>query len=245
MSSGATPCLRKAAEKIRCEVAAATLGLMWQRNSLRSTACSSWSALTSASRRATSSVTTARSVGGGVKDTWVSILPGWGFCRGGLSHFKFCISFSGALGTCKILEQAYWELTELCFHLKSEFRAIWSHLLCWGHGCAGKPCPCVKWLRKDLNPLVPRPPLSAAVPADELQKGVIELLQASSVLRRFTGQWLCQSTQTLERGTVGRKHRKIAEAQYVARSTCDQCPHKELTPAKLPGQLPPDSPTSP
>lgn len=46
--------------------------------------------------------------GDGVKDTWVSILPGWGFW-GGLS--QLCIPFSGALlSTCKILERPYWEL---------------------------------------------------------------------------------------------------------------------------------------
>lgn len=37
------------------------------------------------------------------------------------------------------------------------------------------------------------------------------------------GQWFYQGTQALESGFVGRKNRKIAEAQHVARSTNDQC----------------------
>lgn len=46
--------------------------------------------------------------GDGVKGTWVSILPGWGFC-GGLS--RLCISSNGALlSVYKIVEQPYWEL---------------------------------------------------------------------------------------------------------------------------------------
>lgn len=49
----------------------------------------------------------------------------WGWCEGHLGFHparmgflggwlsQFCISSSGALSTCKILEQAYWELTEV------------------------------------------------------------------------------------------------------------------------------------